>query len=242
MKKSLALVAALTLAAPGITPALAAEEVLRYSTTVAGIPLGKLKILMNTGPADYTVGASFRMVPILRQILEGDADADVAGAVVGGRYVPREMTFLLEDNDGDKRRTILFDASGNPADLRADPPLREKAYGMTLAEAAGAVDPATAAAVLMAPRERPCALSFDVFDGAKRHRVSLIGAGSVQRGDTVTCVGFYERIAGFKAKYMTPDRRTWSFSATLQNRGGRWVPLKISASTKFGPASATLRQ
>jgi len=242
MKKSFALVAALTLATSGAAPVIAAEEALRYSTTVAGIPLGKLKIFMNTGPADYTVGASFKMVPILRQILDGDANADVAGAVVGGRYVPRQMTFQLEDSDGDKRRTILFDAAGNPSDLRADPPMRKRSYDMTLAEAAGAVDPATAVAVLMAPRARPCALSFDVFDGAKRHRVSLIGASSVPQGDTVTCAGFYERIAGFKAKYMEPDRRTWSFSATLQNRGGRWVPLKISAATKFGPASATLRQ
>lgn len=237
MKAFLALAAALAL----VPPAAAAKEALRYSTTVAGIPLGKLKVFMETGPSAYDVGISFAMVPILRHVLDGDANADVTGAVVGGRYLPREMTFRLEDGDGDKRRTILFDAAGNPVDLRADPPMRERPYDMTLAEAAGAVDPATAAAVLMAPRADPCALSFDVFDGAKRHRVSLTGAASARRGDTVTCAGLYERIAGFKGKYMTPERRTWPFRATLAERDGRWVPLKITAATKFGPASATLR-
>jgi len=112
---------------------------------------------------------------------------------------------------------------------------------MTLAEAAGAVDPATAAALLMAPRADPCAVSFDVFDGAKRHRIALTGAASAPRGKTVTCAGVYERVAGFKAKYMEPGKRTWPFSAVLQDRGGRWVPLKVTAPTKFGPASATLR-
>ena len=223
------------------TTPVAARETLKYSTTVAGIPLGKVKVVVEAGEPDYSVRASFKMIPLLRQIFNGDANARVDGSVIGGRYVPRESIFNYEGRKRDQRTTIRFDASGAPVDLVAEPPLRKKSYAMSLGEAAGSVDPATAAAILMSPREKPCDIAFDVFDGAKRHRVSLTGQAFAARGNTVTCAGLYERVNGFKDKYMTPDRRTWPFVATLVAQGGMWVPVKITADTKFGPASATLK-
>ena len=237
MKRLLAILAALLLAA---APAAAGDR-LQYSTSVAGIPLGKLKIFLEGEAPEYRVGISFGMVPLLRRIFHGDANADVSGALVGGRYVPREAVFRYKGRDGGRHRAIVFDERGIPVDLRADPPIRPTDYRMSLDEAAGAVDPATAAAMLMAPRERPCALSFDVFDGTKRHRISLVGETG-RNGGVVACAGRYERIAGFKDKYMTPERRAWPFRAILADRGGRWLPLEITADTKFGPASATLRR
>jgi len=237
MKKALVLLAALLVA----TPAAAADK-LRYSLTVAGIPLGKVKISVDLGDAAYGVEGKFNMIPILRQILNGDARANVRGVVLDGRYVPRESVFRYEDREGEKRKTIVFDAAGVPIDVVAVPPTRETNYRMTIDEAAGAVDPATAGLILMAPRAQPCALSIDVFDGTKRHLISLRGAQSPAQGKTVTCIGLYERVNGFKAKYMADDRRTWPFAATLTERQGRWIPLKITANTKFGPASATLRR
>ena len=237
MKKLIALcVASLFLAPP-----LAAKDVLKYSTTVSGIPLGKVKVVVDTEPSAYRVRAGFSMIPLLRHIFNGDAEADVTGTVAGGRFLPGESVFRYEGRKEDKRIAILFEA-GVPVDLEADPPIRKTSYRMSLDEAAGAVDPATAAALLMAPRERPCALTFDIFDGTKRHRISLTGQATATEGNTVTCVGLYERVNGFKAKYMTPERRSWPFRATLMAANGRWVPLKITADTKFGPASATLRR
>ncbi len=234
MRYALAIAAALA-AAPA-----AAQDTLRYTATVIGLPLGSLALDTRTGATEYGVDASFRMIPLLRQILDGDARARVDGAVAGGRYVPRTALFRYDDRDGENRLAIAFDETGRPVDLRADPPLKRKSYHMTLDEAAGAVDPATAAAILLAPRPRPCALSVDVFDGKKRHRLSLVGAQSPVDDGTVTCAGVYERVDGFKDKYMTPERRTWPFRAILAARGDRWLPLKITADTKFGPASATL--
>ena len=222
------------------TPA-TAETVLKYSTTVAGIPLGKLKVVLDGDIADYRVRANFSMVPILRTIFNGDASAQAVGGVAGGRLMPRESVFEYAGRKDDRTITISFDGAGNPAAVEARPPLRQRSYAIGVEGAGGAVDPASAATILMAPRSEPCALSFDVFDGSKRHRLSLTGQRGPARGSTVTCAGLYERVSGFKDKYMTPERRTWPFTATVKGVDGRWVPLKITAETKFGPASATLR-
>ena len=242
MKKATALLAALLVITPAVSGSAVAGERLKYSTTVSGIPLGSAKITVDGTAPDYTVRASFKMIPILRQILNGDAEARADGQIVGGRHLPRQSVFRYEDRGGDKRTTITFDAAGIPVDLDAKPPIKPRSYRMTLGEAAGAVDPATAAAVLMAPRVQPCRLSFDVFDGKKRHRISLTGQQAATQGGVVTCAGLYERVNGFKDKYMTPERRTWPFVAQLIRRGGSWVPLKITADTKFGPASVKLKR
>jgi len=220
-----------------------AQDWLRYDTTVAGIPLGKVRISVQQDAPDYRVTAVFKMIPLLRRIFNGDAKASVEGVVAQGRYLPRTSEFRYVGRSEEEYLAIAFDEQGAPIDLRADPPIRQTGYRMTLGEAAGAVDPATAVAVLMTPRAQPCALSFDVFDGTKRHRITLTGRAAPAQNEAITCGGLYERVNGFKDKYMTPERRSWPFRATLAPGGdGQWVPLKITADTKFGPASATLRR
>lgn len=240
MKKSiLAAVATVTLC---LSPAAhGQEQVLKYRASVAGIPLGKLKLFLDRSGEDYTAKARFSMVSVLRTIFNGDAEAQVFGRFDGDRAVPETFDFDIEKRDGTQKTRIAFDETGNPIDLRAKPPLRQRSYSMTLDQAAGAVDPATAIMLLSAPRPDPCTLSFDVFDGAKRHRISLTGLAETPAGDgRALCIGLYERIAGFKDKYMTPDSRTYPFKAKLLRNGGAWIPEQIWADTKFGPASATL--
>lgn len=236
MRTALALAATLLASSPALS-----QETLRYATSIGGLPLGSLDLATRIEGGGYGVQASFRMVPLLRQILNGDAKATAQGAVDAGRYTPQTALFRYDSSDGERRLAMAFDERGHPIDLRVDPPLRKRSYDMTLGDAAGAVDPATAIAIMMAPRENPCTLSFDVFDGAKRHRISLTDTLGVERG-VVTCAGMYERIKGFKAKYMTPERRTYPFRAELARQGQKWVPLKISSQTKFGPASVRLKR
>ena len=235
--KKFVFLAALLAATP-----VSAEEVLKYSTSVAGIPLGKVKIVVDDAGTDYAVRARFDMVSLLRIVFHGDATAKASGTREGGRLAPQEASFRYADRKRDRKIAIAF-AGGIPTGVEAKPALRERSYDMPIDQAAGAIDPASAAAALMAPRAQPCALSFDVFDGSKRHRIALTGQQGTAQGATVTCTGLYERVAGFKSKYMTPERRSWPFVATVEGRGdGSWLPLKITARTKFGPASATLRR
>ena len=104
-----------------------------------------------------------------------------------------------------------------------------------------AVDPASAVALLSAPRAAACEMDMTVFDGRKLHRITLKPSKKASEKD-VRCVGRYERLAGFKAKYMVPGRRAYSFDAELtQIAPNRWRPKRVWAKTKFGNAVVLLR-
>lgn len=225
-----------------VTPAAQAQEqVLKYRASITGLPLAKLKLFLDRSDDEYEVKARFKMVTLLRTIFNGDAEAKASGRLDTDDLIPRTFSFRIDGRKGVQNTALAFDEAGDPIEIRAEPALRKRSYSMTLNEAAGAVDPATAALLLISPRADACALSFDVFDGAKRHRISLTGHAEPAKTDNrALCTGRYERIAGFKAKYMTPERRTYPFSAKLRRDGDIWIPEKIWANTKFGPASATL--
>lgn len=241
MKKLIALTIAATLTSATAQAAELSPLNLKYRATVAGLPLGKLKLHIDRTDDQYTAAVSFKLVTLLRAILDGDAQANAAGQLQQGKPTPQEFQFKIDGRKKNQHTAIAFDADGNPSEIKADPPLRETAYRIGVEQAGGTIDPASAAVLLASPRTDACDLSMDVFDGAKRHRISLTGVAEQpdSRG-VITCTGLYERIAGFKAKYMTPDARTYPFSAQLvEDIDGGWLPVKIWADTKFGPASAT---
>jgi len=94
--------------------------------------------------------------------------------------------------------------------------------------------------MLSAPRATPCDVDMTVFDGRKLHRITLEPAS--ESDGNPQCTGRYERLAGFKAKYMTPERRSYDFDAELVRiEPNRWRPKRVSAKTKFGNAVALLR-
>ena len=157
--------------------------------------------------------------------------------------IPERFEYWVRDEDDEQETALVFTAAGDPGSVTATPPFRRKKYAMDIADAAGAVDPATAAAMLTAPRAAACTLAMRVFDGRKLHGVSLTPSPDAASAGTVRCEGLYERLGGFKRKYMTPDRRTYPFTAELkQVAADRWIPMRIWAITKFGPASAVLEE
>ena len=213
-------------------------ETLSYKAYIGGLPLGELRLGIARDLDAYSAMADFRMVALLRLFLDTDARAQVEGRLGADGPTPERFEYFVRDRDERRTTQIMFDAAGNPATLNADPPFREKDYDMTLEQAAGAVDPATAVVALASPRAEPCAFDMDVFDGRKRHRILLIPE-SRQKGDDgkVICKGRYERVAGFKAKHMTPERRTYDFRASFESQGdGLWRPDRVWATTDFGTA------
>ena len=212
------------------------SENMRFRAYVSGLPLGELKLGIKRAPGRYEADADFEMASLLRWILDTDAKASVAGNVSDSGPRPVRFEFFVRDRDERSITEMLFNAVGNVYELNAVPPLRKKSYGMTLDEAAGAVDPATAVVMLASPRVEPCKFDMEVFDGAKRHRIRLLEKISEKDG-TITCKGRYDRVAGFKAKYMTPERRTYPFKTSLvQTAEGEWRPVRVWAKTKFGAA------
>lgn len=219
-----------------------AQETLEYRAYVGGLPLGTLTLDIAADDASYSSRARFDMTALLRLVLDTDAKASATGRWRDGRALPESFEYWVRD--GEKRRTseMLFDASGDPVEVRADPPFRDKPYKMHIEQARGAVDPASAVAMLAAPRASACDLRISVFDGQKLHGIALQPESRREDNGLIYCAGRYERLAGFKAKYMTPERRSYEFVTELRKAGeNRWRPTRVWAPTKFGVATAVLQ-
>ena len=241
MKQKNILLAALVALAP--VPAMASEPVaesLSYRAFIGGFPLGTLNLKIAMEDTRYATEAQFLIGRWLRWALDTDARASSEGSITDGRMIPTKFDYWVRDEEKERRAQIEFDADGNPVAVRSDPPFDAKTYDVTLDDVRGAVDPATGVALLSAPRAEPCAVDMTIFDGRKYHRISLkADGGTVEKP---VCTGLYERLGGFKAKYMTPERRSYAIRAELvQIAPDRWRPRRVSAETKFGAGVVVLQ-
>jgi len=241
MKKHLFL-AALIAFGPAAAKAEPVTESLTYNAYIGGLPLGTLDLKIAMDDARYATEARFDVATLLRWALDTNARATSSGSVSSGAPVPAKFQYWVRDGKKERNTEMLFDASGNPVEVKASPKFRQRSYDIsTLDEVKQAVDPASAVALLSAPRTAACELDMTVFDGRKLHRITL--EPSATKSDKFTrCTGRYERLAGFKAKYMAPDRRAYAFDAELtQIAPDRWRPQRVWAKTKFGNAVVVLR-
>lgn len=238
MKKNL--LAALCLLAPLSAQAEPIAESLTYRAFIGGLPLGDLKLKIAMDETRYATEARFDMVSLLRWVLDNDARASASGRLESGATIPASFDYWLRDGKKERNTEMRFDAAGNPVNVDADPEFDLRSYDITLDKARGALDPATAVVMLSAPRAAACDLDFKVFDGRKLHRITMEPAsGSAEKP---RCKGRYTRLAGFKKKYMSPERRSYPFEAELQRIApNRWRPRRVWAKTKYGSAVAVLR-
>lgn len=234
-------IAALIALAP--LPAVASEpvaETLSYRAFIGGLPLGTLNLKIAMDEGRYATEAQFLIGRWLQWALDTDARASSEGTVAEGRLIPTSFDYWVRDEEKERRAQMDFDAEGNAVDVRSTPPFDVRDYDVTLEDVRGAVDPATGVALLSAPRSEPCAVDMTIFDGRKYHRITLTpDGGSIEKP---VCTGRYERLGGFKAKYMTPERRSYDFKAELsQVAPDRWRPRRVSAVTKFGTGVVVLQ-
>ena len=217
-------------------------ESLAYRAYIGGLQLGTLKLKIAMDDAHYATEARFDVATLLSWMLDTDARASSNGSVAAGAPIPAKFQYWVRDGKKQRNTEMLFDADGNPTEVRANPIFRQRSYDIsTLDEVKQSVDPASAIALLSAPRTAACELDMTVFDGRKLHRITL--EPSTKTSEKYTrCTGRYERLAGFKAKYMVPERRAYRFDAELKQIGpNRWRPKRVWAKTKFGNAVAILR-
>ena len=234
---------AATLLALAPLPALASEPVaesLSYRAFIGGLPLGTLNLKIAMDDARYATEAQFLIGSWLRWALDTDAKASSEGVRRDGKLVPTNFDYWVRDEEKERRAQIDYDNEGNPIGVRSDPPFDAKTYDVSLEDVRGAVDQATGVALLSAPRAKPCDVDMTIFDGRKYHRISLEADGGTT--EKPVCKGLYERLGGFKAKYMTPERRSYAFKAELvQVAPDRWRPRLVSAKTKFGAGVVVLQ-
>ncbi len=219
------------------------SETLAYRAYIGGLPVGTLKLEIAMDEDRYATEARFDIARLFRWVLDTDALASSSGTVTDdGGAVPESFDYWVRDGRKQRNTEMQFDEAGNATAVRADPVFDKRSYDISgFDEVRGAIDPATAVAMLSAPRTGPCDVDMKVFDGRKLHRISMKQVSGDQ--ENARCEGRYERLAGFKAKYMTPERRSYPFNAELRRIGpNRWRPVRVRAKTKFGNAIALLKK
>ena len=238
MKKTTILAAAFAML-PAFASAAPVAESLKYRAYIGGLALGDLQLKIAMDDTGYATAAQFDMGRLLRIFLDTDARASSTGALRNGEAVPQSFDYWVRDGEKQRNTEMSFDAEGNPSGVDADPGFDKRDYDVTLDQVRGAIDPASAVAMLSAERAAPCAVDMTIFDGRKLHRITMKPASTPE---TPHCIGKYERLGGFKAKYMTPKRRTYPFEAKLEQIApSRWRPVRIWAETKFGRGVAVLK-
>jgi hypothetical protein len=215
-------------------------ESLSYRAYIGGLPLGTLNLKIAMDEDRYQTEARFDIASLLRWVLDTDARASSGGRFADGTMVPNAFDYWVRDGKKERNTEMTFDAEGNATEVLAAPAFRKRSYDVALDEVRGAIDPATAVALLSAPRDSACNVSMKIFDGRKLHRVTMAPSGGTV--EAPKCSGRYERLGGFKAKYMTPERRSYTFDAELkQIAPNRWRPYRVTAKTQFGNAIALLK-
>ncbi len=215
-------------------------ESLSYRAYIGGLPLGTLKLKIAMDADAYATEARFDIASLLRWVLDTDARASSGGTFADGTMVPNAFDYWVRDGEKERNTEMTFDAEGNATEVLAAPAFRKRSYDVTLDDVRGAIDPATAVAMLSAPRDSACDVSMKIFDGRKLHRVTMVPSGGTV--EEPKCAGRYERLGGFKEKYMTPERRSYVFDAELkQIAPDRWRPVRVTAKTQFGNAIALLK-
>ena len=241
MKKHAFLVAALALFPTVSSASEPVAESLAYRAYIGGLPLGTLSLKIAMDEDRYATNARFDIASLLKWVLDTDARASSSGVITNGDAVPKSFDYWVRDGKKQRNTEMRFDVAGNASEVLANPVFRKRSYDLSLDQVKGAIDPATAIAMLSAPRDGACNVDMKVFDGRKLHRVTMepLSADS----EKIRCSGRYERLAGFKDKYMTPERRSYTFKAELKQIGpNRWRPVRVKAKTKFGNAIVLLKK
>lgn len=221
--------------------AVAEEAKYRYRIYLGGMPLGNLNVESYSDTERYEGQGEFVMTAFLRIFLDNDASARVSGVwAEDGRPVPQNFSFKNRDRKKHSSSVMHFDEEGRPVGIDITPPRSPRPYDISIEEAKDAVDPATAIVLLAKEREQPCDIKLDIFDGRKLHRLTVDEEES-REGGLIYCKGLYERVAGFRPKDMTDERRTYPFETRLKQGDMGWYPDRISAKTAFGVAVALLR-
>jgi len=182
MKKNYILAALLAFAPVSALANEPVAESLSYRAYIGGLPLGTLQLKIAMDDSRYATEARFDVASLLKWALDTDARASSRGALTDGQGIPQSFDYWVRDGKKQRNTEMLFDSEGNPSEVRADPVFDKRSYDINLDQVKRAIDPATAIAMLSAPRSAPCDVDMKVFDGRKLHRITMKPiVGRVQR-------------------------------------------------------------
>ena len=215
-----------------LAPGLAVAETTRatFDIYVSGIRSGVISVAGEERGGRYATAGRLESVGVVGAFRRVRYDAEVRGRVSGVDFRPERYseTFL---NRGERDRKSIAYRGGVPRvtadDERDDDDLDPATQG-------GTIDPLTAIWGLLRDvrLDQACRFAADLFDGARRSRVSL--GTPVRSAERITCDGEYRRIAGYDPETLAEKAR-FPFRVTYRPvGGGTWQVERIDMDTIFG--------
>jgi uncharacterized Zn-binding protein involved in type VI secretion len=238
MKRFVASVAAMALAALGVSaPAAAATSNFSavYGVNWRGVAAGEFSFGLRLNGATYEATAQRRATGFARSMVKNSQDYTykARGTVANGQL----RTTAYEHLGGKRNRQVKVAfgegdvvTTANPVMGMGDPPA-------TRAQKLGTVDQVTAIASMVVAQGDPCARTIKVLmDGRARFDFVMRPNGKQAvntkafRGDAVRCSVQYKPIAGFSEPQETADM-TFLFAPLS---GGMYAPIRIEMPTDDG--------
>ena len=164
-------------------------------------------------------------------------DGTVRGALTNGWAAIPATYQGAHKNRGGARNTVMSFSGNRPSAVKITPQRDSRKYDVDPLAQSGTVDPVTASFMLLRdrPLEQACNQRVEMFDGAKRTRISL---GKRQKTDEGwVCNGVYERLAGFSSRALEKQRR-FSFTIYLSEQGELAVVDKFVTQSTAGKVVA----
>ncbi|MEM9144887.1 MAG: DUF3108 domain-containing protein [Pseudomonadota bacterium] len=205
-----------------------------YDMYLGGFWLGALEVAAERDGADYRARARLGTGGWVRAFWGLELDASAEGQVGPRHWRPSRFTAETRTRRRARSLAMRFE-DWRPVEVAVRPPFNPKPWQIDPQAQRGTSDPLSAflTAAASPSGTEPCGHEADVYDGRRRHRITL-GAATEEQG-LRRCDALYARVGGFKPKMMKkPD---FPFTVWFApGEAGGWAFLRAMGETPFGVA------
>jgi hypothetical protein len=211
--------------------------VIGYSVSAFGFRIGTLKMSGHQDAGKYSVEARFHTTGLTRLLRDMGFVMTANGRRAGLAFSP--LRYSEEVNTGHRTSSAQMRYVNGVPVLSGGKVSDGESVILDPATQGGTIDPLTALFLVLRqqPSESLCRIDQPMFDGARRSQIRL--KGKTTRGDTVTCGGYFQRVAGYSADDLA-NRRKVAFQVTYQSGpNGLMQAQDVRLQTSYGQVALT---
>ena len=231
------------------------QTLLRYSVTLAGLPVARAQMTLTAAADRYTSQITWRTSGLVDVFAGARGDATASGQMGRGRPVP--ATYTLASGEGRKAvKVMLAMAGGAVKAAEAQPPSRQ-APDLVPLQPRHRVDVLDPVSAVLMPAEpgsadagKVCDRTLPIYDGWTRYDIRLSPKTTLPNkrpgvtGPIVVCAARYVPVAGHRSQHKTTRfmeaNEDLSVAFGHLEKADVWVPLKVSVRTLVGAAEVEL--
>ncbi|MEM7508569.1 MAG: DUF3108 domain-containing protein [Pseudomonadota bacterium] len=177
-----------------------------YDIYLGGLWVAEMTVTAEIANDHYEADAVLRTKGLIGALYKASFEVEAEGAVAAETgYYPARFTANSRNSKKSQFVEMRYEA-GRPSTLTAEPEFQPKPWEVDPTAQADAADPLSAALGVLAnqPAESLCNRKVEIFDGRKRYAIVL--GEPEERADGIKCPATYQRLAGYKPKFMAkPD-------------------------------------